>query len=149
MARSEKRKARLPRTKVQISYNMSRVRSTGSRIEQVLGKALKAANLSPAEHLPVVGRPDFGFPAERVAVFCDSHFWHGYKWKEKSKEIKRNRRFWVQKIEGNMRRDRFVNRSLRAGGWRVIRFWEDQILKSTDKCVRKVMDVLNPGRGGN
>jgi DNA mismatch endonuclease Vsr len=142
MLRSAKRKGRRPRTKAQISFNMSRVRSTGSKIERVLGQALKAANLNPQEHPPVFGRPDFAFAAERVAIFCDSHFWHGYKWKEKSKEIRRNRDFWLNKIESNMKRDRFVNRSLRASGWQVLRFWEHQILHSTSTCVRKVVSTL-------
>jgi very-short-patch-repair endonuclease len=41
-----------------------------------------------------------------------------------------------------MKRDRFVNRSLRASGWRVLRFWEHQILHSTSTCVRKVVSTL-------
>lgn len=149
MPHSAKRKGQRPRTKAQISFNMSQVRSTGSKIERVLGEAFKAANLNPRTHPPVLGRPDFAFVAQRVAIFCDSHFWHGYKWKERSKELKRNRRFWVDKIESNMRRDRFVNRSLRTSGWRVLRFWEHQILDSTSKCVRKVVAVLHSGVGDN
>jgi DNA mismatch endonuclease Vsr len=149
MQRSVKRKRQRPRTKTQISFNMSQIRSKGSKIEQVLGEAFKAANLSPREHPPVLGSPDFAFVAERVAIFCDSHFWHGYKWKERSKDLKRNRQFWVNKIESNMRRDRFVTRSLRGSGWRVLRFWEHQILHSTSKCVRKVVAVLHSALGDN
>src|ERR1035438_771209 len=104
MQHSAKSKGQHPRTKAQISFNMSQIRSKGSKIEKVLGEAFKAAKLSPLEHPPVLGRPDFAFVAQRVAIFCDSHFWHGYRWKEKSKEIKRNRQFWLNKIESNMRR---------------------------------------------
>lgn len=93
-------------------------------------------------------RPDFVFPRARVAVFCDSHFWHGYRWREKQKEIKRNRDFWLTKIQGNIKRDREVNRQLQQGGWIVIRFWEHQILRSVDRCVSKIKQVLAARRVG-
>jgi len=96
----------------------------------------------------MLGRPDFVFPARRVAVFCDSHFWHGYKWTEKKHEIKRNKEFWFRKIEQNILRDRFVNRALRELGWTVIRFWQHQILHSPDKCAAKVKRIISARRSG-
>jgi DNA mismatch endonuclease (patch repair protein) len=149
MSRSAKKNGQRPRTKAQISFNMSQIRSTGSKIEKVLEAAFTKANLSPEKHPPVLGRPDFAFVSKRVAIFCDSHFWHGYEWKKRSRELKRNRQFWIDKIESNRRRDRFVNRGLRTSGWQVLRFWEHQILHSSDRCVSKVMDVLQSRVGEN
>ena len=111
-------------------------------------EALRHAQLNPSKHPHMVGRPDFVFPRARVAVFCDSHFWHGYRWKEKRTEIKRNRDFWLTKIEGNIKRDREVNRQLREAGWVVIRFWEHQIVRSVDRCVSKIEQVLAARRVG-
>src|SRR5439155_10605691 len=85
------------RTKAQISYNMSRVRSSGSKIERLMERAFLRAKLRPKKHPRMFGHPDFLFPRARVVVFCDSHFWHGYKWKEKHKELERNRDFWMRK----------------------------------------------------
>lgn len=45
-----------------------------------MNDALRRQNLKPKKHYDVSGKPDFAFPRDKVAVFCDSHFWHGYKW---------------------------------------------------------------------
>ena len=140
------RSPRRKRAKAQISFNMSRVRSKGSEIEQVMEAALRRAKLRPRKHRKMFGRPDFVFPRAMVAVYCDSHFWHGYKWKVKQKEIRRNRSFWVPKILSNMRRDRLVNRRLREGGWMVLRFWEHQILRFPDLCAACVKEAVTGTR---
>lgn len=131
------------RTKGQISFNMSRVRSTGSKIEKRMHTVLARANLRVKKQPKMFGRPDFVFPRLKIAIFCDSHFWHGYSWKTKQKEIRRNRAFWVSKIIGNMRRDRIVNRHLRRDGWIVLRFWEHQIIKSPEECMASVKRAIN------
>jgi DNA mismatch endonuclease, patch repair protein len=142
-----RRLPRRKRTKAEISYNMSRIKSTGSKIERHMEQALLAAALYPQKHGGVMGKPDFLFPDLRVAVFCDSHFWHGYQWKKRKRELRRNRKFWVQKISDNMKRDRTVNRALRKAGWKVFRFWEHQILNSAGSCVAKIKDAINSQEG--
>ena len=49
----------------------------------------------------VFGKPDIVFKGKKVAVFCDSEFWHGYNWKENKKLIHSNKDFWIKKIERN------------------------------------------------
>jgi DNA mismatch endonuclease Vsr len=139
---SELHKPKRMRTKAQISFNMSRVRSTGSKIEQAMEAALLKMKLRPIKHPEMFGRPDFVFPRKRVAIFCDSHFWHGYNWKVRKQEIRRNRLFWVPKILSNIRRDRLVNRRLREEGWAVLRFWEHQILGTPERCAALVKQTL-------
>lgn len=139
-------KATRRRTPEQISFNMSRVKSTGSEIERVLEKALRKEKLRPRKHVVMFGRPDFAFIQAKIAVFCDSHFWHGYNWKVKKREIRRNRSFWVPKILGNVKRDRLVNRHLRRAGWIVVRFWEHEILKNSAHCAERVKVALEARR---
>jgi len=138
MANRPKTGRRQKRTSAQISFNMSRVRSKGSQIERLLEAALRKQKLRPMKHAAMLGRPDFVFAQAKVAVFCDSHFWHGYKWKIKRKEIRRNRSFWLAKIAGNMRRDRLVTRRLRLDGWTVLRFWEHHILQNSSRCAERI-----------
>jgi len=71
---------------------------------------------------------------EKVLVFCDGDFWHGYQYDAK----RLPKKFWRDKIEGNMRRDRIVTRRLRADGWTVVRLWEHDIEKNHDKCLGKI-----------
>lgn len=131
------------RTRAAISYNMSRIKSSGSKIERRMEEVLRNSGLRPSKHGDVTGKPDFLFPKQRVAVFCDSHFWHGYQWRKRKRKLKRNRRFWVFKIRGNMKRDRVVNRKLRESGWKVLRFWEHQILGTPDVCVSKIKEAIS------
>lgn len=70
----------------------------------------------------IVIRPDFVFRAERLAVFVDGCFWHGCP--KHATWPRQNAAFWRAKIEGNIARDRRVDRALRAAGWRVLHLWE-------------------------
>jgi len=133
----------MPKTPEQISYNMSRVRSSGSKIERVMGSALWAAGIRyRKQYAKVPGRPDFALVGAKIAIFCDSSFWHGRNWPEAAKAIKRNKDFWIAKIEGTIIRDREVDRLLASLGWEVIRFWDSEILKHTASCVERVKALL-------
>jgi DNA mismatch endonuclease Vsr len=122
---------------------MSRVRSSGSEIEKMLGKALWRAGIRYRKQYPVFGKPDFVIVKRRVAIFCDSEFWHGYRWGIRRRlEHKTNRSYWFPKIERNRARDRLVNWRLKSNGWRVIRFWEREILRDPAACAATVRENL-------
>ena len=57
-------------------------------------------------------------------------------------EHKTNQPYWFAKIERNRTRDRLVNRKLATAGWKVLRFWEREILDDLDLCVTKVMALI-------
>lgn len=121
---------------------MSRVRSSGSQIEEILGTALWRAGIRYRRQYPILGKPDFVIVSRRIAIFCDSEFWHGYRWGIRRKsEHKTNQSYWFPKIERNRARDRLVNRQLRKSGWRVVRFWERDILRDPGRCVSKVFAI--------
>jgi DNA mismatch endonuclease Vsr len=123
--------------------NMQAVKSKGSVIEKMMAKALWNAGLRYRKNLSsVTGKPDFAFIGAKIAVFCDSEFFHGRNWETKKYEIKSNRDFWFQKIENNIKRDIFVNKQLAADGWIVLRFWESDIKNNTETCVETVISAL-------
>jgi DNA mismatch endonuclease (patch repair protein) len=134
-----KRLAKKSQSSERSSYTMSRVRSSGSAIEVALGRALWAAGFRYRKQYRVFGRPDFVLVTDRIAIFCDSEFWHGYGWgKRRKAEHKSNQSYWFTKIERNRARDRAVNSRLRRDGWTVIRFWERDIRKAVESCVETV-----------
>ncbi|MBL7700748.1 MAG: DUF559 domain-containing protein, partial [Ferruginibacter sp.] len=59
------------------------------------------------------------------------------------KKIKTNRKFWIPKIERNMQRDIENNKALKKLGFKVLRFWEQEIKKDSNKCVKKIKAVIN------
>lgn len=123
---------------------MSRVKSSGTRIERTLGSALWATGIRyRKQYSGIPGRPDFAIPRLRIAIFCDSSFWHGRDWPKAADAIKSNRGFWIAKIEGNIARDREVNEQLAQLGWKVIRFWDFEILNETAACVGRVKRLIH------
>lgn len=122
---------------------MLAVKASGSNIEVCLGKALWAEGIryrKQCKKLP--GKPDFVIIKYKIAIFCDSHFWHGYKWKDRKYDHKTNINFWIKKLERNIQRDKEVNAKLKKKGWKVIRFWEHEIKTSVERCVNKVLDII-------
>jgi DNA mismatch endonuclease (patch repair protein) len=124
------------KTSEQISYNMRRVKSKGSKIETMLQKELWNRGLRYRKNSKnIIGKPDIVFIRKRIAVFCDSEFWHGYNWEERKNDFKSNQEFWIAKIERNMQRDKEVNEMLFKQDWTVIRFWGNEIEKNTARCA--------------
>ncbi len=77
--------------------------------------------------IPLIGKPDFVFRKQRIAVFVDGDFWHGHP--ARGRMPKSNVEFWKSKIDANRRRDRLVSRMLKDESWTVIRIWESEIGK--------------------
>ncbi len=123
-----------------VSYKMSRVRATGTSIEKIMGSSLWNAGLRGyRKNLKgIVGTPDFCWKKQKVAVFCDSSFWHGFNWSERKKDIKVRKGFWLRKIEDNIRRDRRITTRLKKDGWKVLRFWDFEIKKDVLACVKEI-----------
>jgi len=121
------------------SWVMSRIRGKNTKIDLKMKKMLKDAGYKFEMYPKMFGSPDFIHSIKRIIIFCDGDFWHGYKYFEKKKLAKK---FWRDKIEGNMRRDRKVSRRLRREGWSVQRFWEHDIEKRPNLCRRKILRAL-------
>ena len=129
----------MKKTQEQIHYNMQRVKSKDSEIEKILRNALWNKGYRYRKNVKdVFGHPDIVFKSKKVAIFCDSEFWHGYDWEHKKNEIKTRRNFWISKIERNMQRDKEVNMKLSEEGWTVLRFWGMEIKKQTENCVKEI-----------
>ena len=129
----------MKKTKEQISFNMKHVKNKDSEIEITLRKELWARGLRYRKNVNrIFGKPDIAFIGKKIAVFCDSEFWHGYDWDHKSKEIKSRREFWIPKIERNMQRDIEVTQALEKEGWLVLRFWGKEIKANCQACADKI-----------
>lgn len=133
-----------------ISSIMRKVRSTGTSPEVALREALAARGLrlgnNRGDGLP--GKPDIVLPEERIAIFIDGDFWHGGQWRkrklaslEEQFEETPQKGYWVNKIRSNVNRDFGNTKKLLDEGWKVIRFWESQIGKDLETCVRITFDA--------
>lgn len=131
-------------TKEQRSNNMRAVKNKDSKIEITLRKALWQKGLRYRKNYSkVFGRPDIVFISEKIAIFCDSEFWHGYNWESRKFDFKSKQGFWIPKIEKNMKRDKEVNMKLQTEGYKVMRFWGKDIEDNLDLCIREIIAEIS------
>lgn len=123
---------------------MQAVKSKDSKIELLLRQELWNRGLRYRKNVKsVFGHPDIAFISKKVAIFCDSEFWHGYDWETRKEDIKSNKDFWITKIERNIARDEEVNDYLTSHGWVVLRFWGKEIQKNVAKCADMIEKEVN------
>jgi DNA mismatch endonuclease Vsr len=128
--------------------NMKAIKSKDTKIEVMLRKELWSRDLRYQKNSKkVFGKPDIVFIGKKVAVFCDSEFWHGYDWDNKKKEFKSHQDFWIPKIERNIARDKEVNDQLKRTGWTVLRFWGNDIKKNLQACADKIERTVKSKNG--
>ena len=140
-------------TKKKRSEVMARMRSSGNRDTEVaLARWFRREGITGwRRRQRVFGKPDFVFWRERVAVFVDGCFWHGCP--RHGTLPKQNGAFWSAKLARNRARDRLVTRTLRRGGWQVLRIWEHELKpKAISKLKwggppRKSQKTPRPGAG--
>lgn len=129
-------------TKEQRSKNMQKIRSKDTSIERVLRRALWNAGVRYRKNWNALpGKPDIAITKYKIAVFCDSAFWHGKDY-DSSVKPQTNAEFWDKKIRRNIERDKEVNVELSQLGWTVLRFWGSEIVKHTDNCVECVTSKI-------
>lgn len=123
--------------------NMQAIRSKDTTIELLLRKTLWERGVRYRKNYKkLIGKPDIAITKYKIAVFCDSDYWHGYDWENRNQRIKSNRDYWVPKIERNMKRDQEVTERLQHEGWIVLRFWEWQIRKNLSECVENILQAI-------
>jgi DNA mismatch endonuclease (patch repair protein) len=121
---------------------MARVRGRkNASTELKLAKLLRASGVKGwRRHYPILGKPDFVFRQNKLAIFVDGDFWHGNP--EKLRIPKSRVEFWSSKIEKNRARDAVVNEALTQRGWNVIRIWESTLHKSPEDCLSRIVSAL-------
>lgn len=132
-------------TKEQRHKNMKNIKNKDTGIEVTLRKALWNKGYRYRKNdkrLP--GKPDIVLIKYKIAIFCDSEFFHGKDWEVLKPQLERgkNADFWIKKISKNQQRDEEVNKQLQYLGWTVIRFWGKDITKHTDECVQVIEETI-------
>jgi DNA mismatch endonuclease (patch repair protein) len=110
------------------SYLMSRVRGRNTRAEVDVRRLLHGMGYRFRLHCAELpGRPDIVLPRFRTVVFVHGCFWHRHRSCKKATTPSTNQRFWHDKFEANVKRDRRNQHRLRRMGWKVIVVWECEV----------------------
>ncbi len=125
---------------------MSRIKGKDTKPEIILRKYLWNNGMRYRKNyrgLP--GRPDIVITKHKIAVFCDSEFFHGKDWETQKKKVGAgaNSDYWVKKIEHNMERDKLKDEELVRLGWIVIHFWSKEIEKDVEGCYYRIIEAIN------
>lgn len=130
-------------TPEQRKKNMQAIKSKDTEIEIILRKELWSRGYRYRKNYKkLIGKPDITLTKYKIAVFCDSEFWHGKNYHESTDRIGTNAAYWKQKILRNIERDQEVTEQLTKDGWTVLRFWEKEIRKNTGGCIQTILDAI-------
>lgn len=124
---------------------MSRIRSKDTSIEVKLRKELWHKGYRYRKNYKKLpGSPDIALTKYKIAIFCDSEFFHGKDWEVLKARLEKgsNPEYWIKKIERNRDRDVENDKKLLFLGWTVIHFWGRDILQNTEECIRVIEETI-------
>ena len=124
---------------------MSRIKGKDTSIELILRKALwKNGYRYRKNFRELPGCPDIVLTKYKIAIFCDSEFFHGKDWDSLQEKLRKGKNpdYWIPKIERNIARDKEKDLSLEAHGWKVVHFWGDDIKKNIDECIKTIEELV-------
>ena len=124
---------------------MSHIRDKDTSIEKILRKALWSNGYRYRKNYAnLPGKPDIALTKYKIAIFCDSEFFHGKDWEVMKPRLQKGKNpdYWIPKIERNMERDLQKDKELLFLGWTVIHFWGRDILQNTEECIRVIEETI-------
>lgn len=124
---------------------MASIRSKNTNPEKKVRKILWASGRRFRIHdKKVFGTPDISNRVRNIAIFVDGCFWHGCG--KCYRPPKTNSTFWKNKIRRNQKRRRLVQAVLKKENFRVLEFWEHEILQNPDAVIARIDEVWDRGR---
>ena len=135
----------MSRDSATVSNNMRKIHSKDTSIELLLRKALWHKGYRYRKNYKALpGSPDIVLTKYKIAIFCDSEFFHGKNWEILKLRLEKgkNPEFWINKIERNRNRDYENDKKLLFLGYTVIHFWGQDIIKHTDECIQAIEESI-------
>ena len=131
------------------SMNMSHIRSTNSKPEEIVRKYLFSKGFRYRKNVrSLPGTPDIVLPKYKTIIFVNGCFWHKHDcprfvWPSSHQE------YWRPKIQRNVERDKQNIAALHALGWSVITIWECELKRNVRDERLKQLCVEIKGNGTN
>lgn len=124
------------------SILMSKIRSKDSSFERDFIGMLSDEITSKFQTnvASIKGKPDIVFKRQKLCIFLDSDFWHGWQLPRWQHLLKNE--YWKEKVESNRKRDSRIKSYLTKKGWIVLRLWEHAIKRNQGDIVAKIKKIL-------
>jgi DNA mismatch endonuclease (patch repair protein) len=126
-------------TKEHRSWNMSRIRGKNTKPEIVVRKYLYANGVRYRLHAKLPGKPDITIAKKNLVIFVNGCFWHAHNNCRNFRWPKTRNKYWRDKIEKNVQRDKTNYDILINKGWKVIVVWECNLNKNSKLTLKEVI----------
>lgn len=122
------------------SWNMSRIRSKNTKPELIVRSLLHKRGFRFRLHVrDLPGKPDIVLPKYKTVIFVHGCFWHRHLGCGGATIPKSRTEWWIEKLDGNVKRDLKIERDLKALGWKTIVIWECELENETmDETIRNL-----------
>jgi len=132
-------------TKEKRSWNMSRIRAKNTKPEIILRSMLHRKGYRfRINHKGLPGKPDVVLPKYRSVIFVHGCFWHGHEGCKDYSPPKTRTEWWINKIKGNIKKDKENTKQIKKQGWQVIIVWECELAtKNREKLIKTITNRLN------
>lgn len=128
------------------SKNMSHIRSTNSKPEEIVRKYLFSKGFRYRKNVRTLpGCPDIVLPKYKTIIFVNGCFWHKHDcprfvWPASNED------YWRPKILRNVERDQKNAEALKNMGWRIITVWECELKKkAAEQALEKLAEEIRSG----
>ena len=129
------------------SYNMSHIRSTNSKPEELVRKYLFSKGFRYRKNVRTLpGCPDIVLKKYKTVIFVNGCFWHKHDcprfvWPSSNEE------YWRPKILRNVERDRENSEKLKNLGWKIVTVWECELKKKVfEKTMERLIEEITQSR---
>ena len=130
----------LPPSSPDTSRRMAKVRQKGTDAEVALRREMYRIGLRYRIDYEVLKRPrrvaDVAFPGRKIAIFVDGCFWH--RCPDHGTAPKNNGKWWADKLDANVARDRRNDDELRKLGWTTVHVWEHEDPAAAAEAITKL-----------
>ena len=107
-----------------VSKNMRKIHSKDTSIEIQLRKALWHKGYRYRKNYKALpGSPDIVLTKYKIAIFCDSEFFHGKDWEILKLRLEKDKKLLFL-------------------GYTVRHFWGQDIKKHTDECIQAIEEAI-------
>jgi len=126
-------------TKEKRSEVMSKIKGKNTKPELILRCNLFKQGFRFRIHrkdLP--GKPDIVLPKYKTVIFVHGCFWHYHKSCREGRIPSTNSKFWQDKLEHNISKDKENMKALKKENWKVFVVWECEIEKQFERTIKKL-----------
>jgi len=117
-----------------------------TKIEKILQDGLRRNKINFEKHKPILGQPDL-FIEPDVCIFADGDYWHGWKYLQGQNFT--GKVFHNEYFQSRIQNDQKISRQLNQQGYKVLRFWEHEIIDDKEKCIQKIIKAIKNHRFGS